>query len=56
MQKDSPRIRSVRYFICEIFQKCFAQIYKALYEAPFLRKIGKLKIGLNVVEKRPRGE
>ena len=31
-------------------EKRFTQIYKALYEAPFLQKKGKLKIGLNVVE------
>ena len=36
MQKVSPRIRSVRYFIGEIlFGKtlyyCFTQVYKALY-------------------------
>ena len=31
-------------------EKRFTQIYKALYEAPFLQKIGKLKIALNVVE------
>ena len=31
-------------------EKRFTQIYKALYEALFLQKIGKLKIGLNVVE------
>ena len=31
-------------------EKRFTQIHKALYEAPLLRKIGKLKIGLNVVE------
>ena len=31
MQKALLRIRSVQYFIHEIFGKTFAQIYKALY-------------------------
>ena len=47
-----PRLESG---LCDIsyaryLEKRFTQIYKALYEAPFLRKIGKLKISLNVVE------
>ena len=32
IQNTSPKIRTVRYFICERYsERCFAQIYKALY-------------------------
>ena len=31
IQKTMPRIRSVQYFICEIFGKTFYPIYIALY-------------------------
>ena len=50
MQKASPRISLCDISYARYLEKRFTQIYKALYEAPFLQKIGKLIIGLNVVE------